>query len=355
VQIVHTNFFLRLRRSWSADAIRWMSAASLTGVVLCTSAGAHAQVPPSTPSPAAPTAPAAAEEPIAAPESSPPEGTTAPADPPPAAAAPAAPPPPPPPPAAAAAPAAGPFAEKVAHELPKGDATSLSASGGGAISSGNTRSYQVNIGADFQLIRFPHGVSANAAFAYGLARVPELGDELQDTARNINAKARYDYFLSQMDALFLATAFRWDPFAGIDRRNQGQVGYLRYFLREDNHRFWGELGYDLTSDDYGLVEGEEDPTPPDPESEVIHSVRLFAGYDNKLNNALTYVGGLEGLINVEEPGDSRLAFTNALQSAIAESFRLELKLSLIYDSKPNPVDAEELDTTFLVNLIYQMI
>jgi putative salt-induced outer membrane protein YdiY len=238
---------------------------------------------------------------------------------------------------------------------PNADTTSLAASGGAAIAAGNTKSYQVNVGADFQLIRYPHGVAANAYFAYGVADVPaDMDDEMVDTVRNLNARARYTFFLSRTDALFLATAFRWDPFAGIDRRNQAQIGYLRYFFREEKQQFWGELGYDLTSDDYGIVEGAADPAPPDPEEEVIHSARLFLGYENKLNAALSYVGGLEGLLNVEEPGHSRLNFSNAIQSAISDSFRLELKLTLAYESEP-VAGAEKLDTTFLVNIIYRLL
>lgn len=316
------------------------------------SAGVHAQTPPDV---APPAHEATGTEPAPPPESKP-------ADPQPAAAAAAvaapapAPAPPPLPAPAAPPPAPGTFAEKASYEQPKDDLTSLTASGGGSLSGGNTNSYQVNVGADFALIRQPHGVSAHVAFAYGLADVADDDtDDLVPTARNLNAKARYDFFMTRLDALFLATAFRWDPFAGIDRRNQGQVGYLRYFFREDNHRLWGEIGYDLTSDNYGPVEGKPNAMVPDPDTAIIHSARLFLGYENKINPVLTYLGGLEGLINVEDPGDTRIAFANALHSAIANSFQLELKLTFLYDSKVPTTDTKKLDTTLLINLIYALI
>lgn len=343
------------------NSIRSGCLAALTMGVFVTAA-ASAQTPPPANEPPAAAPPAAA--PPAAPEPQPsaaPE--TAPADPPPAAEAPPAPPPPPPPapvltiPAPAAPPPApGVHAEKAPYEAPTSDVTSLTASGGGALNGGNTNSYQVNLGADFQLIRQPHGFSAAATFAYGVADVPtDETEDLEPIVRNLFAKARYDFFLSAADALFLATAFRWDPFAGIDRRNQGQIGYLRYFLRQEDHRFWGELGYDLTADDYGPVEGKPDAELPDPEEEIIHSVRVFFGYDNKLNEAVTYLGGLEALLNVEDPEDTRLNFSNALRSSIAGNFALEVKLTLAFDNVPATPDAEKLDTTALVNLIYQLI
>ncbi|HKP61325.1 MAG TPA: DUF481 domain-containing protein, partial [Polyangiales bacterium] len=254
-------------------------------------------------------------------------------------------------------PAPGAFSEKSAIDAPKkDDVTSLTASGGGSLNGGNTNSYNVNLGADFTLIRQPHGVGANVAFAYGIADNPEdESDDLVPNVRNLNAKARYDFFVSRLDALFLATAFRWDPFAGIDRRNQGQVGYLRYFMREEKHRFWGEIGYDLTSDNYGPVEGKPDAMIPDPDDAIIHSVRLFVGYENKLNAVLTYLGGLEGLINVEDPGDTRINFANVLNSSIASSFQLQLKLVLAYDSKVPTTDTKKLDTTLVINLVYALI
>jgi putative salt-induced outer membrane protein YdiY len=300
----------------------------------------RAQTPPPASEPAPEAAPAEPPPPAAAPEAPPPAAVAPPALP-----APAAPPP---------APAT--FAEKPASEPPKDDLTSLTASGGGALNAGNTKSYQINVGADFALIRQPHGISAHVAFAYGLANNPDdATDDLVPTVRNLNAKARYDFFLSRLDAVFLATAFRWDPFAGIDRRNQGQIGYLRYFMREDKHRFWGELGYDLTSDDYGPVEGKPDAMIPPDEEAIIHSARAFVGYENKLNAALTYLGGLEVLVNVEDPSDTRVNFANALHSAISNSFQLELKLVLAYDAQVPTTDTEKLDTTVLINLIYALI
>jgi putative salt-induced outer membrane protein YdiY len=241
-------------------------------------------------------------------------------------------------------------AEKAADKAPTDDATALNASLGGNWITGNTKTWQLVAGSSFLLVRDPHALSAAVDFAIGESDIAgDDDDDYESTVKNLRAKLRYDFFVSGMDALFAASAFRWDEFAGIDARVQGQVGYLRYFLRTESHRFWGELGYDLTYDDFA-------PLPPDEVdgSEVVHSARLFAGYDNRLNEAVTYLGGIEALVNVEEPKDTRINIDNALRSSVADHLQLELKFSVQWDNVPNP-GAEKLDTQTIISLIYALI
>lgn len=247
--------------------------------------------------------------------------------------------------------------EKVKADQFQADVTTLNASVGGALNTGNTEAWQLTAGSVFALVRGRHGMGLNMDFAFGRANVADdMRDELVDTVRNLRTKARYDFFLTPMDSLFLAAAYRWDTFAGLDARVQGQVGYMRSLFKEENHRLWAELGYDLTYDNY-----DPDPLPnPDVPGEfldgdqVVHSARGFLGYDNKLNAVLTFTTGVEGLLNVEDTKDFRLAWDNALRSAIAGSFQLELKFSLQLDTKPVP-GAEKLDTATTLNLIYTLI
>jgi putative salt-induced outer membrane protein YdiY len=174
--------------------------------------------------------------------------------------------------------------------------------------------------------------------------------------RNLRTKGRYDFFLTPMDALFVASVYRWDTFAGLDARVQGQLGYMRNLYKATDHRFWAELGYDLTYDNY-------DPDPlPDPDNmgafldgdDVVHSARGFLGYDNKLNAVLTFATGLEGLLNVEDTKDLRLAWESALRSAIGGNFQLEVKFTLQLDTQPVP-GTKKVDTISTVNLIYTLI
>jgi putative salt-induced outer membrane protein YdiY len=250
--------------------------------------------------------------------------------------------------------------EAVAAEAFQEDVTTLNASLGGSINTGNTQAWQLSTGSAFSVIRDRHGFALTMDFSFGRANVVEPegaapNDELVDTVRNLRTKARYDFFLTPMDAVFLASAYRWDTFAGLDARLQGQLGYMRNLFKETDHRFWAELGYDLTYDNY-------DPDPLlDPETmvelpgdEVVHSARGFLGYDNKINATLTFITGIEALVNVEDTGDVRLAWDNALRSAISGSFQLEAKFSLQLDTEPVP-GTQEVDTLTTLNLIYTLI
>lgn len=242
------------------------------------------------------------------------------------------------------------YAEKSADK-PADDSTALAASLGGSLNTGNTKSWQLNAGGNFLLVRSPHALSAAADFAVGRADLRTDTEGYVDTVKNLRAKLRYDFFVSDLDAVFAAGAIRWDRFAGLDPRVQGQLGYLRYFFRETTHRFWGELGYDITYDNYY-------PIPPMTmlvtDSEVVHSARLFVGYDNHVNESVTYLTGLEALMNVESPKDTRINFDNALRSAISGKLQVEVKFSLQFDNVPAP-GARKLDTQTLVSLIYNLI
>lgn len=246
--------------------------------------------------------------------------------------------------------------EEAPKEAPSDDATSLSASLGATLNTGNTRTWQLNAGSDFLLVRTPHAMTAQLALAYGEADLPDDGRaEWEETVGNLRARARYDYFLTRLDAVFAATAFRRDEFAGLDARVQGQLGYLRYVFRGEKHRLWGELGYDATYDDYHpLLIDPVAMTFSADTTQVVHSARAFVGYDNRLTESVTYLGGLEALVNVEDPEDTRVNFDNALRSQLGGNFQLELKFSLQYDNVPVP-GARKLDTQSIVSVIYNLI
>jgi putative salt-induced outer membrane protein YdiY len=249
--------------------------------------------------------------------------------------------------------------ESVVAEVFQEDVTTLNASLGGQLNTGNTEAWQLNTGSAFVLIRDRHGLALNMDFSYGRANVADdMADELVDTIRNLRTKARYDFFITPMDALFLAGGYRWDTFSGLDARVQGQIGYMRNLFKQEKHRFWTELGYDLTYDNY-----DPDPLFSDPADmmsavlpgdEVVHSARAFIGYDNQINATLTFLTGVEGLANVEETDDVRVNWDNALRSSISGSFQLEMKFSLQFDNVPVP-DKKDLDTATTLTLIYTLL
>jgi putative salt-induced outer membrane protein YdiY len=240
----------------------------------------------------------------------------------------------------------------------KEDATTLNASAGGSWNTGNTNAYTILVGGDFVLVRRPHVITATTAFAYGRAKVPASdSDRMLETVKNLNARAKYQFFLSDYDVLVLATGFRWDPFAGIGRRNNGQAGYGRYFIIETRHRLWGELGVDITWTKYRALPlaMAMDMGMLGKSSDLLYFGRVFLGYENQLNDSVSYVGGFEGLVNLQEPGASRLNWDNALRSTLNDAFKLELRFRLAYDAKPVVPGAEKLDTATVVSILYSML
>lgn len=259
--------------------------------------------------------------------------------------------------------------ESAPAEFPEERLVLWTISAGAVLNTGNTESLQFNGGTDFRLVDGRHGLTAQASWVAGLA-----GEGYEDqTANDLRGKLRYDFFLTPLDALFAAVAARRDRFAGLNPRFQAQLGYLRYFLREaeDVHRLWGEIGYDLTYDrfDYTILD-RDDPMPPAgrPDSLVAHSARLFLGYDNHINPGLTFLTGLEVLINVDpgtilvEPDgtertgleDVRVNWDSALRFHLVERLQGEIKFTLAFDNVP-AVGAKKLDTTTTINVIYTLV
>ncbi len=267
--------------------------------------------------------------------------------------------------------------DRVSPDVPTEDTTAWALSAGGVFNSGNTQSYGLNVGTNASIVRGRHGVGASWTFNIGGANLPDdMVDEYIMTSRNSNARLRYDFYLTKNDALFVALAHRWDTFAGLDTRLQGQVGYMRNFLNVEKHRAWGEIGYDITYDNFDperrldpdqselpTCMGVDAATAPDEcladGSQVVHAARLYLGYDNQLSEAVRFLTGIEALLNLQQVEDLRLNFDAALQTTIAGSLQVELKFKLLYDNVPalraDGTSFEKVDTLTTFSLIYTFI
>lgn len=257
-------------------------------------------------------------------------------------------------------PAVAQHSEHVADAAPSTDETAWSVALGGVLATGNTRSFALTGGSKLALKRSRNVFAAEVAGNYGTASVRdattgEFGDSVT-SARNVSGKARYDRFFTDMDAAFLSAGLLHDRFAGLDSRVQGQIGYLRniFKLCEGKHRLWGEIGYDLTLDDF-------DPDPLlDPDgneldgTQVLHSARVFFGYDNHVTENVTFLTGLETLLDVEDIDNVRLASVSELRSKLGGKLQLGVTFALRFDNVPVQ-GTEELDTTTTLNLLYSLL
>lgn len=270
--------------------------------------------------------------------------------------------------------------EKVKEEAASEDVTKWSLSAGAGFNGGNTRSWQVTAGTDLALIRGRYGFEGGVQFNYGQASLltedpndatKKVYSDMQDVVKNLNSRLRYDFFLTDDDAIFAAAKHRWDTFANLDTRLQIQVGYMRNIFKEEKQRFWGEVGYDLTYDIYST----------DQDDGVIHSIRGFVGYTNNLYDNVQFETGLEALINLNEVDgpervdptdansalkkrgvaeDTRVNFHVALRSTIVERLQIELKYRLQFDNSPAAAafgspDLAKADHSATVSAIFTMI
>jgi hypothetical protein len=248
--------------------------------------------------------------------------------------------------------------ERAQEQAPTENKTAWTLSGGAVLNTGNTQAWTVSTGTSFQLIRGPHALLLESAFNMSRANIRNDGFGYQTNARNWNSRARYDYFFTDLDAAYVSIRHRWDTFAGLDTRLQNQVGYLRNFFRKENHRFWGEAGYDLT---YDNLWPNPFPDPADPtmtmfldDTVFVHAGRIFLGYTNHLNEHVLFETGAEALFNFQVGRDIRFNYDARLVSQLASRLELELKFRLLFDNVPVPGNLK-VDTTTTANLIVTLI
>jgi putative salt-induced outer membrane protein YdiY len=257
-----------------------------------------------------------------------------------------APPPPPPPPAQ--------YTERATLVRPPvANRYQGNLSAGTTLNSGNTSSYAGTAGGRFQLNRDPHQFTVEALGSFAKALNPTT-DNVNLSAMNAIGRARYDYFVAKNDALFAALAPRNDRFAGLDLRLQTQAGYLRnLYAPADNHRLWAEAGYDGTYDNFSGYAPTDGPphVGPVPESEFIHSARLFMGYTNLLTPLATLNLGVEVLLDFEDSENTRVNSLLELTSSLSQRFKLSVLSRILYDQKPVP-DKEETDFITTAQLVY---
>ena len=239
---------------------------------------------------------------------------------------------------------------------PEASATAWNITAGGTLSTGDTRAFAANAGTHFVLTRGFNVVTADVAFTYGIAALKDktTGTFLPYAAntRNLNGSIRYDRFLTEDDALFVRAVGRNDPFAELDLRFQGQLGYARNIWAEANHRFWAEVGYDFTYDVYTVAQmiSATDTSTTKPQ----HSGRLFVGYDNHVSTLWQLLLGVESLFDVVHASNVRINSIDELNLAISTRLKVGVRFSANFSEKP-PVGAQRLDTTTIFHLVYSLL
>ncbi len=238
------------------------------------------------------------------------------------------------------------------------DGTTATLSSGGQLATGNSRLLAATANGLFDTRFNENELSAGVLANYGEGAPP--GAPVVTTAENLQARFRYDRYLTQRLGVFLIDTFRHDRFQGLDVRYNGDPG-LRYLLLDDPATSVGaELGYDFQADvrlDSARV--VRDPTtmmpvvPEEllPKTATDHSVRAFLGFRHSFNKEVTLSGGVEYLQSVVDSQRYRVNFDALFAAKVSGGLAVGLGFSARYDNDPLP-GKEQLDTATTVTIIY---
>lgn len=254
---------------------------------------------------------------------------------------------------------AAPEAPAPEPEEPKAE-VDWSISAGGSINTGNTEAWTLNAGSSLKLVKTDHTLTADALFNFGRANLPDPAPPAPPTSYSTTVKKflfsmRYDYFLSEKDALWMSVVERWDPFAGFDTQFMAQAGYLRAFVKKENHYLAGRIGYAYTYELFSSF------SPIVASDNHIHGLLAALDYENKLNDHVSVLSNLTTIYNlntVEEQNasafeDIRISYSLALLASLTEKLSAEVRFLLLYDRIPPT--AKKTDTTTLFSLVYTLL
>ncbi len=235
------------------------------------------------------------------------------------------------------------------------DATELKLSAGGLFTGGNSESIAATSAAKFRMRRGMNQLAVALAANYGEAAPPET-DERETNVENFQGRVRYDRFIAGNFAVFASVSALRDRFQGLALRMNFDPGVAYYFIDEEKHRFWSELGYDLQYDyrrDDALEAAEAAGTPLD-RSTTRQGGRALLAYENGLAESVSFDTSLEYLQAFKDTENWRLGWDVGLTASIDAGFSIATTFSLRYDNNPLP-GIETTDMTTAVSLVYQLL
>ncbi|MEM7135202.1 MAG: DUF481 domain-containing protein [Myxococcota bacterium] len=233
-----------------------------------------------------------------------------------------------------------------------------SLSAGGSVNTGNTQSWNLSAGSDFEMTKLAHRLTMELLFNFGRANpVPSDPESIYSTvSKQLFFNSRYDYFFTDKDAVWASLGYRWDPLAGFTAQLLANAGYLRAFIKEENHYFAGRVGYSYTFENY--------ETPPSTltENSNIHGLLAALDYENRLNEHVSFLSSIVTIYNLNEIDaqmanpfkDIRIYMTAALLSQLTDKLAFEARFLLLYDRLPAGPELVKTDTTTLFSFVYTL-
>ena len=249
------------------------------------------------------------------------------------------------------APAADPaFAKADAEMAADGPVWKAEAQGGLILTTGNSRSTSVSIGAkaSYQNGANKIGLEGTAAYvkssifevndANGSGNIDSAGELIRRSATITElyaAKARYDRFLTENNSLYAIGLIQRNEPAGQRLLGSGQAGYSRRILKSAMNELVGEIGYDFSYEEF--VTGGDI---------TAHSGRLFLGYngtlsaDTSMGLSAEYLGNFNTYSTPVQDADiledSRVIGKAALTTKLTDSISFRFSFTGRYDNIPAP-------------------
>ena len=284
--------------------------------------------------------------------------------------------PPPPPPTDAETKDAGSqiISEEAEPPPPEAERT-WTLNAGGIHNGGNTRSLGLYAGSDYAWKDRPHEFAANYLFNIGFADADAGGPgDFEKTALNSNLKLRYNYYLSEKDAIYAGFLHRYDYFARLKSRFRLDAGYMRVLWETERQQLRGEIGLAAIYD-VRFGQNLEGTQLIRPKGQFNLSARLYLGYTNQINENVFFGTGVEVLDNLNKLSekscvdlvaancvnadvdpfrDLRVNWDAGLTAKLWDKLAVGVKFLLAYDAEPVP-GSEKIDTTTIFSLVYTLL
>jgi len=253
-------------------------------------------------------------------------------------------------------------ASSAPDDAKKLDGTTATLSAGGQLATGNSRLLAGTINSAYSTRFGKDAIGAALLGNYGQGAAP--GNEIVETAENLQVRFRYDRYLSDPLALFLIDTLRHDRFQGLDLRYNLDPGVKYLFLREETNGLWGEAGYDFQADvrrdpDRLVVDANNVPVIDPgtgrqqilPKTATDHSTRLFVGGKHAFNKQVTFTLGAEYLQSVIKTTRYRFNFDALFAAKVWGGLAVGIGFSARFDHAPLP-GKEMMDTATTLSIIY---
>ncbi len=232
-------------------------------------------------------------------------------------------------------------------------------SAGGAVNTGNTKSWNIYAGSDFKLLKEDHVLTMAALFTFGRADIAptDPATSYSTVSKQFFFDSRYEYFFSDMDAVWGSLGYRWDPLAGFKAQLLVNGGYLRAFIKTDKHYFAGRIGYSYTFENY------EVPPSALTSNSNIHGLLAALDYENRLNEHVEFLASIVTIYNLNNIDvqsaspfqDIRIYLTAALLSKVSEKLAFEARFLMLYDRLPAGPALVKTDTATIFSLVYTLM